>query len=109
MICRYCGATLDNMNGRLVDVVSGDVGGTYDYCPENPAGTADERLHEVAPVRSVKVDSALQHHQVFQLLKRMDGVEWSDMPLEGSPKARFDITATDEQWQQIDAWAARLR
>lgn len=50
MICKHCGATLEVIltgNGSLLaDVVSGDDGGTYDYCPDNPVGTEDERLHE---------------------------------------------------------------
>lgn len=48
MICKHCGAELDNMDGMLVDAVSGDDGGTYDYCPANPEGNEDERLHELA-------------------------------------------------------------
>lgn len=47
MICKHCGAELESYDDLLVDVVSGDDGGTYDYCPDNPRGDEDERLHEV--------------------------------------------------------------
>lgn len=51
MVCRHCGAKLEKVltgyGSVLVDVVSGDAGGTYDYCPDNPVGTEDERVHQV--------------------------------------------------------------
>jgi hypothetical protein len=36
--CRYCGATIEDYGDPQgwVDVLSGDEGGTYDYCPDSP-------------------------------------------------------------------------
>jgi hypothetical protein len=33
--CTKCGTTLHKESGLWVDAISGDEGGTYDYCPEN--------------------------------------------------------------------------
>lgn len=35
--CLHCDATLELENDLLVDTLSGDLGGTYDYCPVNPS------------------------------------------------------------------------
>lgn len=42
-ICRDCGAMLNTEAGRLVDIASGDDGGTYDHCPASP-----DKLHHAA-------------------------------------------------------------
>lgn len=37
--CQHCDASLEREpNVGLVDAKSGDLGGTYDICPENPKG-----------------------------------------------------------------------
>lgn len=34
--CRWCRAEVTREGGLVVDVLSGDEGGTYDYCPFSP-------------------------------------------------------------------------
>lgn len=57
--------------------------------------------------RDVTVGSALQRHQMCQLL-RLYEVDWTDES-QGQSKARFTITATAEQWQGIDEWIERIK
>lgn len=35
--CKHCAAALDREGDLWVDALSGDEGGTYDLCPDNPA------------------------------------------------------------------------
>ena len=53
--CQHCDASLERVPGvGLVDAKSGDLGGTYDYCPENPVGTEDVRKHAAVKLRQVQ-------------------------------------------------------
>lgn len=41
--CRYCGQKIEQESGQWVEILSGDEGGTYDYCPANASGHAPEK------------------------------------------------------------------
>jgi hypothetical protein len=56
--------------------------------------------------REVVVGSALQHHQVHQLLTQY-GIEHADEPI-GTSGARFTFVAADDQWMRIDQWLQRI-
>jgi hypothetical protein len=51
--------------------------------------------------RELVVASLLQAHQLGQRLNGIPGVEFTQ-ELDGWPKRRFTITATVEQWAEID-------
>lgn len=45
--CRYCGADITKLDGTgWVDIVSGDDGGTYDFCNGHPSEDFDDKLHQ---------------------------------------------------------------
>ena len=53
--CKHCVASLDRITGvGLVDAKSGDLGGTYDYCPDNPKGNEDVRKHQAVKLMQVQ-------------------------------------------------------
>lgn len=58
--------------------------------------------------REVVVSSLLQAHQLGQRLNAMPGVEFTQ-ELDGWPKRRFTITATVEQWTEIDQHLKTIR
>lgn len=47
-IVPLCGAELEQLSkeDNWIDVVSGDDGGTYDYCPESPHEEIEDKLHK---------------------------------------------------------------
>lgn len=47
-ICKYCEATIEHYGESIgwVDVVSGDDGGTYQYCPDSPVDGTEEKVHK---------------------------------------------------------------
>lgn len=58
--------------------------------------------------REVLVSSLLQAHQLGQRLNTMPGVEFTE-ELAGWPKRRLTITATVEQWAEIDQYLKIIR
>lgn len=47
IVCTLCGAELEQIStGEWVDVVSGDDGGTYDYCPDSPYEDTEDKIHK---------------------------------------------------------------
>lgn len=46
--CKYCEATIEYYGESIgwVDVVSGEHGGTYDYCPDSPRDDIEDKVHE---------------------------------------------------------------
>ena len=56
--CKHCDASLERVDGvGLVDAKSGDLGGTYDYCPDNPVGNEDDRKHSAVRLMIVTVSA----------------------------------------------------
>lgn len=51
--CKFCGANLHHETGLWVDALSGDWGGTYDYCPENGGGHRPAEGHIVDEAATV--------------------------------------------------------
>lgn len=58
--------------------------------------------------RDLVVASLLQAHQLGQRLNAMTGVEFTQ-ELAGWPKRRFTITATVEQWTEIERHLKTIR
>ena len=54
--CKHCGASLEREpNVGLVDARSGDEGGTYDFCPDNPTAIEERRKHVAQKLMQVQI------------------------------------------------------
>jgi hypothetical protein len=56
--------------------------------------------------REVTVETFVARHQVRQYL-RVQGIEWTEEPLTGD-RVEFDFDATDEQWDDAQAWVEKV-